>query len=214
MPSTRRAFVGGFACLGSTVLGGCLGGAPTASNRGDDGTNRDEPTTDGEPTPDPTPGEADPVSVSKTVEDVAYVPENETVRIVAAYRHANHEAVVNGSEPPEREPVYEEIPWERWAEAECATVASKAVAERLADELDGNGGASVGVTAGDDGLFVSVEYVVTYDRDGEKVSETNAAFDRLVAATPREVTATVTLDGRTATRTVPTRVRYSERHYA
>lgn len=210
MPSTRRAFVGGFAYLGSTVLGG----APTASDRGDaDG----EATTgarasDGEPTPEPTPGGADPASVSKAVGDAAYVPENETVRIVAAYRHSNREAAE--SEPPTREPVYEEIPWERWAATECATVAAEAVAERLADELDGNGGASVGVTAGDDGLLVGVAYVVTYDRDGERVSETSVAFDRLVAATPRAVTATVTLDGRTATRTVPTRVRHSQRRYA
>lgn len=208
MPSTRRAFVGGIAAV--ALLGGCLGGAPTASNRGDvDGEASAEATTDGGPTP----GEADPISVSKTVEDVTYVPENETVRIVAAYRHTNHEAVENGSEPLEREPVYEEIPWERWAGTECSHVAGEAVAERLTETFGEDHGASVGVGSRRiDGPPVVVEYAVTYGRDGEKVGETNVVFDRLVAATPRAVTATVTLDGRTATRTVSTGVRRVEMH--
>lgn len=214
MPSTRRAFAGTVAALALTA--GCVGGgtAPDEWNdaaRGDESASADGSASADESTSEGTRGEAAAISVSETVDDVEYVPGNETVEIVAAYRHANRDAVQNGSEPPEREPVYAEIPWDRWAATECASVAGRAVHDVLTDRLGADHGASVGVgSRGDGGLAVVVGYTTLYDRGGDRISETAVGFDRLAAATPREVTATVTLDGRTATRTVPARVRYSE----
>ncbi|WP_241432358.1 hypothetical protein [Halogeometricum borinquense] len=209
MPSTRRSFAGVVAAAMLSLSSGCLSSLTGDANVTVPSGNS---TPTAESTPEPTRGEAAALSVSETIDDVEYVPENETVKIVTGYRHTNHEAVKNGSKP-EREPMYDEIPWKQWATTECASVAGTAVHDMLTDKFGDNHGVSVGVTSqyGDD-PSLSVAHTILYNRDGEQISETSVGFDRLVEVTPREVTATVTLDGRTATRTIPAWVEYSKMH--
>lgn len=163
MPSRRAVLLGTAAVAGSLAAAGCLGGAPAADGVGGDGAANVSTGTDG-PTPRPSASAAttDPpdtpaaassaaastdalarpargadVTVSRTVTDPdpRYDGSRDAVRIVAAYRHTNHEAVANGSEPPTREPLYEWLPFERWAETECASVAAEAVRDATEKRL-------------------------------------------------------------------------------
>jgi hypothetical protein len=89
------------------------------------------------------------------------LPDENAVRFVSAYKHANHGAVKNDSKP-EQEAVYDTVSFGRWGRVRCASIAADAVAETIAErlgheELD----ASAGVTSRYDGLAVVVVRTVT-----------------------------------------------------
>jgi hypothetical protein len=161
----------------------------------------------------PVRGESDAEVEIREVEDdenVEYVADD-AVRYVAAWRHVDQAEKTertdeedreepNGTEedgPPEREPVFETTPFERWGETQCLSAAARAAAERANDELgtDEVGGGITATTEGEDrAAFVSVETVL--GRDGEVVRESDVEFEELVAATPATVEATYVLGDR------------------
>ncbi|WP_255149150.1 hypothetical protein [Halorarius halobius] len=170
----RRTFLGALGGCGVTLAGGVAVGKPELVV----GAPR---------------GEGEPVSTRRAVADdaVEYLPEEDAVRYPTRV----------GADGPE---AYETEPFERWARRRCASVGSEAVLpaldERFDTELEGIG---KGVESEYLGLVISVMATTTRNREGEVVSEPNVAFDRLVARTPRTVRATVTLEGREHTRSVP-----------
>jgi hypothetical protein len=235
MPSTSRrrllSVAGGTA---AALLGGCTGrragpgstpgsdaAATTAAEtpRGTSDRSATTAETDAEPTTEPTPdratpepttGEGRPVTVERTVTDdgLTYLNETDEVRYVAAYRHTNRDEVENGSEP-EREPVYETVPFERWARTECASVAAAAVGETLEERLGQSLDAvSTGISSGDEGPVVTVAHTVTRDREGDVESRPSVAFDRLVSVTPASADATIVFEGHRHSETIPVRVRH------
>lgn len=125
--------------------------------------------------------------------DVDYIEEDHAVRYIAGWRHTNQAELEEG-EPPEREPYYETVPFERWAKTQCVSAAARAAVKHLNDEL-GTQGVSGGITSGvegeDAGAFVSVSSL--YDPSGEPIRVTSVEFDALVAATPETVGVTYIL---------------------
>ncbi|WP_411964649.1 hypothetical protein [Haloferax sp. YSMS24] len=203
MPSSRRQFVRAMAASGLLSLGGCLTGAPVTESRAT--TTEAESTTDDAAAVtdahEPTRGQAEPVSASRTYTEedgYEYLPETDDIRYVSAH-HASEDNET-------QDPVYDTVSFDRWASTKCANVASRAtkdaLVERLgADELES---ISFGVSSQyTDEMSVGVVYSTHLSRSGSIVNEPVVAFERLVEATPRSATATVTLDGApTAERTV------------
>lgn len=194
----------------AATVAGCLGsvGDPAGAPATDGGTG----TRDGPEPRGPARGGSDAdLSVRKVEDDdeVTYLEDEGAVEYVAAWRHANHDAVENGSEAPTREPVHETTPFDEWAETQCHSAAARAAAEHANDELDTDavgGGISAAVEGHDLAAVVSVSTVL--DREGDVVSETDVDFEALVAATPATVTATYVLDGREHEQSVPVYARY------
>lgn len=95
-------------------------------------------------------------------------------------------------------------PFERWARRKCASVGSTAVLpavdERLEQPMKGIGKGVRGLFFG---LAITVDHTIWRDEDGSVMRRPNVAFDELVAVTPRDVNATVVLDGHPYTRDVP-----------
>ncbi len=218
MPPRRTLLVRAAAVVGSLVAAGCLGDASAADGVGAARTGGGESASaetatnsGGDASPASTDAPARParganVAVTRSVvdPDLRYDASRDAVRVVAAYRHTNHEAVANGSEPPTSEPVYEWLPFERWAEAECASVAAESVRSAIEKRLGSVAGLGVGVeSSGDDGdgddggdLAVSAFLTTTYDRDGNAVSEPDATVAEVAAVAPASVATTVRLGGR------------------
>lgn len=136
-----------------------------------------------------------------------YLESENAVRYVAAYRHSNPEAVESGS-PPTREPVYDTIPFERWAETECVHVGSKRVAEVMASRLGKNASeVTAGVTTQNGSKTIIVTRSTTVDRDGDVRSTPSMSYEQLEAVAPSTVTATVSLENRRRTCTVPVEIK-------
>lgn len=194
MNLSRRRLLSACGLLGASFAG-CLGRAPRS------------PTDDG-PTREPVRGAADPVTVERTVDDeeLEYLEATDEVRYVAAYRHTNHDEVENASKP-EREPVYETTPFERWGETECAHAAALEVGDIIENAFDGGANTSPGVTTRDGKKVVEADYHTHLDRDGDVISKPSVEFERVVEVTPRSVTATVSLEGHEHADTVPVFVR-------
>jgi hypothetical protein len=213
MPRSRRALLAALAG-GTVALAGCGGRPPAADPDETAAPTGTHTATTGAPTDDATPlvagrgpvrGEADPVSVERTVTDpdLTYLSEQHAVEYVAAYRHVG----TPGDGPPTREPVYETMPFERWGRTECASVAADVVADHLDARTDGSPSVGFGTAPAGDGLAATVNLTTTLDRDGDVVFTPDASFHPTVAATPRAVTATVVLSGESHTETVPVWVR-------
>lgn len=146
----------------------------------------------------PTRGESDVELVVQETEDddyVEYIEEKHAVRYVARWHHTNSDAVQKGAFP-EREPLFETTPFERWCETQCLSTAARAAAKQVNDELDieeVDGGITLLGSGEDRAAFISVETVL--NRNGEPVHEPSVSFDTLVTATPATVEVTYHLGG-------------------
>jgi hypothetical protein len=200
--ATRRRFLR-FTGVGTLGLAGCTVRSPTIAVN--------ESTT----MPDahgPTRGENDVEIEVRTVEDdenVQYIEERDAVKYVAGWRHTNQTEMAEG-DPPEREPIFETTPFERWGETQCLSTAAQTAAKHVNDELDTDevsGGITSAVEGEDRTAIVSVETVL--DRNGTVVHEPDVEFEALVAATPATVDATDALDEVEYELTVPVYARFS-----
>lgn len=81
------------------------------------------------------------------------------VRRTEAYIHTNHQEVVEKNAPPEREPVYYTIPYDKWVRVETADAASKAIKKRV-DKVTDHPCVRVGVTKENKGQTKSHSVVV------------------------------------------------------
>ncbi|WP_135828702.1 hypothetical protein [Halorussus halobius] len=185
-------------------LAGCLGAFPEDPSADPPSTDAPEPTdrrtrTTTEASTRSTTDASDyPATVNATAtverDEVEYVPENDTVRYVAAYRSTDS----GDDSPPEREPVYETVPFDEWAETECASVAADRVNEVMADRLDGEtDGVSAGVTKADGEMAVLVVHQTMSDREGDLVSEPTVSYERVKRVAPERVGVTVEFSGQT-----------------
>lgn len=204
--------------LAVAAFAGCLGdtsvdppAAATAHSTPTPPTAHSTPTartsTATEPsTPEPTRARGEPISTRARYvdgEEYTYLPDENAVQYVSAFRHTNRKTVENGS-GPEREPVYDTMSFERWGRVRCASVAADAVTATTTDRLDHDElDASVGVTSRGGVQTVVVARTITYDRQGNRVSAIEVPFDSLVATAPRWVETTVSLAAREYSTTVP-----------
>lgn len=102
-------------------------------------------------------------------------------------------------------------PFDEWARRECDEVAANTVVGAVEDRIDGPvDGVGSGVRYLLFGPVVTVDHNVLRDRDGAILSEPNVELDRLIDVAPRTLTATVVLDGRRYTRSLPVGVGHSE----
>lgn len=137
-------------------------------------------------------------------DDLEYVESNDTVRYVAAWR-SNH-----SGETPTRQPIYSTIPFEEWAETECASAAAERVGEVLAERLGGNDdGIATGVTTETGEKTALVEHQTRLDREGDLISEPAVSFRRVKRVAPERVIVELTFSGRTRTCEVPVTTRES-----
>ena len=132
-------------------------------------------------------------------EDVEYLPEEHEVRYVAAHhyppREEREEARKQG-ETPDPEPQYDTTPADRWGKQRCRSAAAVAAAEHVQEELDAeniSGGVTSGLTDDNEGVTVSTR--TTLDRECDVVYDTDVAYEELVSATPRTVSASYEMDG-------------------
>lgn len=194
MPRSRRALLSTLAVAG-LGLAGCVGrpDAPPAGGAG--ATSAPTPTrtdatetTTSRPTADdlrgPVRGEAEPVSVERTIrdEDFEYLPEKDAVRYLARYDRGT--------------PVYSTMTFARWGRIQSADVGAERVREVLAASLDDMEGVGTGLTNRGEGLTITVGLNTTRDRDGEVIREPSVGFEEVVSVTPRTVEATVRLADR------------------
>jgi hypothetical protein len=199
----RRALLSATASLPTVALaGGCLGsdslGSSLLASAGDDS----------EPVPeshDPVRGESDAIE-TRVVEDddtVEYLPEEDAVRYVAAWRRSSG-TPSSDADDAGREPVYETTPLTRWVGTQVFSAASRAAADHANEQLDTDdvsGGVTSTIEGRDRAAVVTVEVVL--DRDGNVEFGTDVEFESLVAATPTNVSVTYAIDGREFERDVP-----------
>lgn len=197
------------------LFGGCLGG-PTAGRGQSQSLSGGPAAAPPGPSHTPAPGNATPIAVRTQIDDesILYSESNDSVRYVAGWRHVNHEAMEQGA-PPTREPMYEWVPFGRWAVPACASAASEAVRDHLDAELDGDLDPWLSVggrgRVGDVSIEVAVETVL--DRDGEVVSTPALPYATVRDHTPARVNATIVLEGREASCDLPVSVRTSVLRY-
>ncbi|SEO71950.1 hypothetical protein SAMN04487948_104351 [Halogranum amylolyticum] len=216
MTGSRRSFLHALSIGSAGLTAGCLGSESVVQQFGSD----DEADASSVPAePQTKPGEADTLVAEHAVtdENLTYLPDEHAVQYIAMWRHTNREEVEEG-EKPERKPVYETKPFDEWAETECRFVASRAAKETVIDRLDSdeNGlgaGVSSAVPGYEDELVATINLQWTLDRDGTVVAEPTVTLDRVVAATPKTVEATVSLAEREHTCTVPIVVREAVMRY-
>lgn len=203
--------------LPTLFIGGCL--TDSLGRPAQTGPSKNDTGDSSSPMPEaqgPTRGASDDDIEVREVEDdenITYIEESNAVRYVAGWRHTNQTEVEEG-EPPEREPVFETTPFERWGETQCLSAAAQAAAEHVDDELDIDE-VSGGITSTVEGegrtAIVSVEAVL--DRGGEVVHTPTVEFETLVAATPATVEATYVLGEQEYALSVPVYARYSVLRY-
>lgn len=113
--------------------------------------------------------------------DLTDHPEKEIPRL-KALRHTNHEAVVNGTEAPELEPVYYTIPRDEFVRIEGTYNA----AQKLDNRLGNPDSIEFGVKRSDgrsDDLVISVEHQTIKHRDG-KIVEPDISLAELEQTLP------------------------------
>ena len=144
---------------------------------------------------------SDTISVTKTIEreEIEYLPENDSVRYVARSRGVNRDEDAS----LERESVYETIPFEEWAETECAHVGAKAVSSAMKRRLGTADGLVAGVTHENGRRIISLDHQTMLDRDGDVVTKPSVTYERVKRAAPTRVRATISLAGRKHTAMVP-----------
>lgn len=145
-------------------------------------------------------GKGDPVSVEKTISDdsISYLEQADEVRYVTRYA---------GGEPQE----YTKEPYDKWAKRKCASVGSTAVLPAIRDRSPTTvNGIGKGVESRLFGTVISVDYLISRNREGDRKRTPDVSFSELVEVTPRSVQATIVLDGREYTRSVPVVVQRGE----
>lgn len=210
----RRALLAA-AWSAAATAAGCLGTPGDGpDDRPADGGPDDEradagagasPTDDVPASRGPERGQADPIDARQveTDDEVTYLPGEDAVRYVAAWRHDGE------SGEPTREPVYETAPFEEWAATRCASAAASAAADHAAEALDTDEvGGGISASPPTDGVAAVVSVATVIDREGEVVRGTDVEFEALLAATPRTVAATYVLDEREREREVPVFARH------
>lgn len=145
----------------------------------------------------PRQGEADPIRVEETVvvddPDLAYLPEKNAVRFPSL---VNQSGVV----------AYDTMPFGRWSQLQCAETGVEAVWATVSDSIDDAHHIGCGATSSFPGMVVELSHDTELDEAGNVVDEPTISFEELLGVTPESVTVSVSLDGTTATHTVPVRV--------
>lgn len=102
-------------------------------------------------------------------------------------------------------------PFHKWARAECLEIGANRIVEIIENRLDKPvEGVGAGVRYLIFGPVITVDHMVTRDRDGEIVSEPNVALEDLISVTPRTLRVTVILDGNKYRRAIPVGGGHSE----
>ncbi|SEO40077.1 hypothetical protein SAMN04487948_102246 [Halogranum amylolyticum] len=191
MPPTRRDAL--LAVVGSLSfsLSGCLSRVASTGARAYDRTT-------GPYERGPRQGRADPLTLGETVvvddPELDYLPEENAVRFPSLM---NESSVV----------ATDTMPFGRWSQLQCAEAALDPAWRVVEGHLDGDDtGLGRGVASSFPGMVVEFSHTITVDDEGTVVSAPPVTFDELLDLTPRSVTATVSLDGETATHTVPVQV--------
>jgi hypothetical protein len=191
MPPTRRDALLAVAGSLSFALSGCL------SRVASDGARAYDRTT-GPYERGPRQGRGDPLTLGETVvvddPDLELASGGDAVRFPSLM---NESGVV----------ATDTMPFDRWSQLQCAEAALDPAWRVVERRLDGESERlGRGVTSSFPGMVVEFSHTTTVDDEGEVVSAPPVTFDDLLDITPRSVTATVSLDEKTVTHTVPVQV--------
>ena len=182
MPS-RRHYLGFAASAAAVATAGCvsaLGSDEEPTNSADTSTLAAN---------ERTRGEADSITVERTITDSSYeyVSENDTVR---------YPAERSGGDVAE----YGHKPFDDWAYIEAASVASRVVWQQLESRLESMAFLRVGKHASEESTVdIGVVHRTEVDDSGTVINEPDVPVSRVVEAAPRSVTVTVEFAGKTAT---------------
>lgn len=149
-------------------------------------------------------GEGDSISIQRAIakDSVDIDPSTSTVR---------YPTLMSSDRPI----AYDTESFDSWADRKCASIGSEVVLstiqERFETEVRGiMKGVGAGDTSEDLGTVITVWATTHRNRDGKIRSEPNVSFEALVERTPRAVHATITLEDREHTRSVPVFVEKQE----
>jgi hypothetical protein len=127
-------------------------------------------------------GAADAISVSEAFDDrYAYLDASDAVRR-------------NGTDA-------DPMPFRRWARLQCLTLGAGRVRERIVSRTET--GLMLVHGPPEESLELTVRVMPMVEHDGTTDATPGAAFESIVTAAPRSVTATVSLQARTSTETIP-----------
>lgn len=162
-----------------------------------------------------------------TTEALAEVSDDPKDRVprLEKLRHTNHEAVENGTEPPQREPVYYTIPYDEWVVIETAHDAASRVKQQIASKINSKTNNTsrnpltnlhFGVTTRTNGHTAEKTVVITYSRlispNGTEISKPAVSLEWLTDAAPDTATGKVGEDEHEVLReNIPVQVRERDR---
>lgn len=102
-------------------------------------------------------------------------------------------------------------PFNEWARRESLKIGASAVVAVVENRVEKSvEGVGSGVRYLMFGPVITVDHTVTRDRDGSVVSKPNVTLDQLIAAAPRAMTVTITLEGQRFTNEMPVGVGHVE----
>lgn len=139
-------------------------------------------------------GHGEKITIKKTIEDesVEYIQKNHSVR----YQSGIQSIYSDDSDEPTTKPEYSIISFSQWARSKCATIAVKALNDRLAEKFDES---LVGVSGAVDHRKkekkVYISYSITRNQDGEVVEAPEVSFENIVSESPSHIAVTISLSG-------------------
>lgn len=157
---------------------------------------------------------------TEALADVSDDPKDRVPRLEKLH-HTNHEAIQEGVEPPQREPVYYTIPYDEWVVIETAHDAAQRVEQQIASKIksktnttsrDPLANLTFGVTTRTNGHTAEKTVVITYSRlissDGEVLSKPSVSLEWLTEVAPATATGKVGEDEHEVVRNnIPVQVR-------
>lgn len=126
----------------------------------------------------------------ETLAELTDDPSREVPRLKGT-RHTNHEAVVEGTEPPELEPVYYTIPRDEFVRIESRYNAARRIRKRIGNDPQ----IHVGVRRQRGDLIINVTHETVQRHDGT-VDKPRTSFSELSETLPEYVDGSVSIDGR------------------
>lgn len=126
----------------------------------------------------------------ETLAELTDDPSREIPRLKGT-RHTNHEAVVNGTEPPKLEPVYYTMPRDEFVRIEARYNAARKIRKQIGDDPQMH----VGVRRQQDDLIINVVHETVLRHDGT-VDKPRVSFSDLRETLPEYVDGNVSIDDR------------------
>lgn len=168
------------------------------------------------------PGAGDPITVEETLgpqrfrnaSQAEYIDATDEVRFITDYEYSDEDSpwsdpFSDPDAPPPGDPVYDTLPFEKWAEEECSAVVAKHIgmvtqrrlgaAANQGDSTEGE--MMIGSRQSPAGRLMVITLTSYINQEGEAVFTPRPSFEQVVGAAPATATVTIQFEGREYTTT-------------